>query len=52
MQEKMYGIERLAKILADMPKDQAERIVELANAYLDGITAGMRLIKPEREERA
>lgn len=35
--------ERVAQIFSGLPQDSAERVMELANSYLDGINTGIRL---------
>jgi hypothetical protein len=42
--EMMQKAEFIAKIFSDLPSDQAEQVMELANTYLDGINVGIRLM--------
>lgn len=41
--ETMQKAEFVAKIFSGLPKEGADRVLELANVYLDGINTGIRL---------
>ncbi|MDE6421246.1 MAG: hypothetical protein K2K87_12095 [Lachnospiraceae bacterium] len=42
--------EFVAKIFSNMPQENAERVMELANSYLDGINTGIRLSATMNQE--
>lgn len=42
-QETMQKAEFVAKVFSGLPKENADRVLELANTYLDGINTGIRL---------
>ena len=46
----MRKAEFVAKVFSDIPKESAEQVVEIASAYLDGITAGIRIAERRREK--
>lgn len=41
--ETMKRAEFVAKIFSEFPKEKTDRILELVNAYLDGINTGLSL---------
>ena len=41
--ETMKRAEFVAKIFSEFPKEKTDRILELANVYLDGINTGLSL---------
>lgn len=41
--ETMKRAEFVAKVFSEIPQEKADRILELANAYLDGVNTGLRL---------
>ncbi len=41
--ETMKRAEFVAKIFSEFPKEKTDRVLELANAYLDGINTGLSL---------
>lgn len=49
--EMMQRAEFIAKIFSDLPSDQAEQVMELANTYLDGINVGVRLMTRQSNDQ-
>lgn len=49
--ETMQRAEFVAKVFSEIPADTSERILELANSYLDGINTGINIQLSRKKQK-